>query len=284
MLTNKMISMLQLALWLSFFFTSTWAFSAPNPKSSPNVFDTFDTFIEMRTGFGKGNGASEEVYWMGEGQLYDSPSGKILANVDGFDVSRGIEIADGHVRQFSRKIFWFRDPGTNEIMTEYKGKPVKPIKYDWQVFDLKRGENEADPSMTPILPSVLKGPRLVPCMPVIPRFAGKEQMMFQCPLFIDVETHFGRYQAWEFYDYIIDTTFNENRPPSLAWSRQGPNPPFNADSGVMHFMGHRLTSFEDLPEHIQKVVNEDYPLFQSAPDGMEEVEMLEAALQTNGKS
>ena len=106
MLINKSISMLQLVLWLSFLSTATWAFSTPNPKSSPSTFDTFDTFIEMRTGFGQGNGSSEEVYWMGEGQLYDSPSGKILANVDGFDVSRGIEIADGHVRQFSRKIFF----------------------------------------------------------------------------------------------------------------------------------------------------------------------------------
>ena len=169
---------------------------------------------------------------------------------------------------------------TNELLTEFQGKPVMPIKYDWQVFDLKRGVNENDPSMVPILPSVVKGPRSVPCMPVTPRYAGKHVILYQAPLFIDIQTpQGGRYQAWEFYDYTLDTTHDINRPPSLSWSRQGSSPPFVEDgNGVMHFLGHRLTRFEDLPEHIVRLVEEDYSLFRAPPVDMGEVLRLEEEL------
>ncbi|GFH60854.1 hypothetical protein CTEN210_17330 [Chaetoceros tenuissimus] len=230
-------------------------------------------------------GSSDMVFWFGEGQLYESPSGKIIANIDGFDVSKGVYVGDGHIRQFSRKIFWFRDPVTNELITEYNGKEVHPIKYDWQVFDLKRGIG-ADPTMSTILPSVLKGPRSVPCMPVTPRYAGKDVLHYQCPLFIDIPIGNGKtYQAWEIYDYTLDLTHDVNRPPSLSWSRQGSNPPFIEDgNAVMHFLGHRLNKFEDLPDHIQEIVENEYDLFKSPPVDMGEVAKLEEELLEKKKA
>lgn len=235
-------------------------------------------------------GSSDVVFWMGEGHLYESPSGNVIAKVEGFDASRGIYMSDHHIRQFSRKIFWFRDPETNELIKEYKGKPVRPIRYDWQVFDFKRGtsSDNGDPSMVPILPTVLKGPRSVPCMPVTPRYAGKDVILFQCPLFINVETANGPYQAWEIYDYTLDLSHDVvNRPPSLSWSRQGSNPPFLEDgNGVMHFLGHRYDRFEDLPQHIKDLVNddeEDYGLFRAPPLNMEEIHLLEAKMLSSKK-
>jgi hypothetical protein len=238
----------------------------------------------------KSPGSSDVVFWMGEGHLYESPSGKIIAKVEGFDASRGMYMNEHHIRQFSRKIFWFRDPETNELIKEYKGKPVRPIRYDWQVFDFRRGKssnNVDDPSMVPILPTVLKGPRSVPCMPVTPRYAGKDVILFQCPLFINIETANGPYQAWEIYDYTLDLSHDAvNRPPSLSWSRQGSNPPFLEDgNGVMHFLGHRYDAFEDLPQHIKDLVNdhEEYRLFRAPPLNMEEIHLLEAKMLSSKK-
>lgn len=288
------------------------AFSVPLTGMTKNYEatnrDSFDSFVTMRTGIdlqrarqisnhpdnhnqnSKSPGSSDVVFWMGEGHLYESPSGNIIAKVEGFDASRGMYMNDHHIRQFSRKIFWFRDPETNELIKEYKGKSVRPIRYDWQVFDFKRGKsvNGGDPSMVPILPTVLKGPRSVPCMPVTPRYAGKDVILFQCPLFINIETANGPYQAWEIYDYTLDLSHDVvNRPPSLSWSRQGSNPPFLEDgNGVMHFLGHRFDAFEDLPQHIQDLVNdpqEEYNLFRAPPLNMEEIHSLEAKMFSSKK-
>eukprot|EP00591_Stephanopyxis_turris_P011417 CAMPEP_0195528290 /NCGR_PEP_ID=MMETSP0794_2-20130614/30369_1 /TAXON_ID=515487 /ORGANISM="Stephanopyxis turris, Strain CCMP 815" /LENGTH=299 /DNA_ID=CAMNT_0040659407 /DNA_START=603 /DNA_END=1502 /DNA_ORIENTATION=- len=256
---------------------------------------------------------SKTVFWTGQGQLYSAPSGKVLANIDGFDVCKAVRVSDDIVRQFSRKIFWFRDPNTNEIMTEFNGKPVRPIKYDFQVFDYKRGmakplpmplspssavpqsksldwDDEYDPGLVPINPSIVKsmGSRTVPCMPITTRYAGKGTLLYQMPLFIDIQTSKVSYQAWEFYDYTTDVTdcANEDKPPSISWSRQGDTPPFchNGD-GVMHFLGHRVNNFEDLPRHLRELVeNEDYEMFKNPPVDMEEVLELEAEFAAKMKA
>ena len=272
--------------------------NTPTTRLTKYNHDTFETWVNMRVGLS----SSDSVFWTGEGQLHESPSGKVLANFDGFDVSKGIRISEDHVRQFSRKIFWFRDPDTNELLTEYNGKPVKPIKYDWQVFDYKRGTFENgmigdDPGMTPIIPTIVRGPRKTPCFPVMPRYAGSNLMLFQVPLFIDIQTSQGKYQAWEFYDYTVDMIdnigSNYQRPPTVAWSRQGGNPPFveDGESGVMHFHGQRVNKFEELPEHMQRLVEKEYNLFRAPPFDMAEVNLLEEkmmnkmmAVATNGSS
>lgn len=243
--------------------------------------DSFDIFVKMRTGLGTGCGSSDLVFWTGEGELYESPSGKPLATLDGFEVSRAtyMDESKGHVRIFSRKIFWFRDLKTKEVLKEYDGQPVNPIKYDWQVFDLTRGQTENDdPLLIPIVPKVIKSPRAPPLMPIRPQIAGsRDQLLFQVPIFIDLKLpeDRGYYKAWEFYDYFIDLNFPANRPPSLAWTRSGSNPPFVSDErGVMHFHGYRVDSFEALPHHLQQLVKKEYPIFCEPPRDMDEVDAL----------
>ena len=284
------------------------ALAIPSPQRrvlTANQHDTFETFVTMRTGidlskkdadYDAGYTNDKVSFWTGQGQLFESPSGKLLANIDGFDVSKAIRINDNLVRQFSRKIFWFRDPITNLLMDEYQGEEVKPIKYDWQVFDYKRGkpvkvpphmdQQSNDPGLVPIMPSIVKGVRRVPCQPIIPRYAGPKTLLYQMPLFIDIETPRGRYQAWEFYDYTIDladgddSVVNFHRPPSVTWTRQGSNPPFASDGdGVMHFLGHRCDCFEDLPDHMKNLVEQDYHSFRGPPAGMDEVNELEEQLK-----
>jgi len=223
-------------------------------------------------------GSSDVVVWVGEGQLYESPSGKVIAKMDGFDVAKGVLIAPDHIRQFSRKIFWFRDPITNEILTEYKGEKVKPIKYDWQVFDYKRGEDVNN--MPTTIPSIVKGPRSVPMMPFTARYAGNDLLSFQCPLFIDLPLWNGKsYQAWEIYSYTMDLTHDRHKPPSVSWTRQGSCPPFiKGNNGVMHFLAHRIDSFDDLPTYMQELVEREYDLFKAPPVDMHEVRLLEEKL------
>ena len=277
---------------------------------------SFDAFVQMRSGLRPEEAKdvySDVVFWTADGELYESPSGSMIARIEGVETSRAVRLDDDVVRIFSRKLVWFLHPETYEIMTEFEGHAVNPIRYDAQVFDMKRGTATTTPrqqtmeqgdksveanaldgdALAPILPFVVRSTRLVPCMPITPRFGGTtDVLMFQVPLFIDIEIPLPpaptagagviaklngeatrRYQAWEFYDYFLD--LKSETTPVLSWMRQGSTPPFCTDgNGVMHARGHRVGSFEELPQTTQDYVNENYPLFHGPPTGMEEVDEL----------
>ena len=304
--------------------------------------NSLDAFVQMRSGLQPSTPHgqySNVVFWSADGELYESPSGKMLARIEGLECSHAVRLpkddSEDVVRIFSRKLVWFLHPETYEIMTEWKGQPVRPIRYDAQVFDMKQGQvigqlpvqppasgdnntstlnsfGMVDVMLTPIQPYVVRSTRLVPCMPITPRWGGSQNLlMFQVPLFIDIEIPIlpkkgeeqvdddtkpktRRYQAWEFYDYYLDlqqhpaedgTTTTSSKepiqqqasppPPVLSWMRQGSTPPFCRDgNGVMHARGHRVERFEDLPQTTQEYVHENYPLFQGPPQDMEEVDEL----------
>lgn len=252
--------------------------------------DSFDLFVKMRSGLGTGNGSNDIVFWTGEGEIYESPSGKLLAKIDGMEVSKAIYLdkEKDRARIFSRKIFWYRDKDTNEIITEFDGMPVQPIRYDWQVFDVERSttssanmntqQPQRDPLINPLTIQAVRSPRLTPPTPITPRIAGsKNQLWFNIPLFLDFKLPGGRgcYQAWELYDYSIDATFPDNRPPSLGFTRNGSIPPFvNDGRGVMHFQCNRVNTFDELSESLRSLIETDYVLFRTPPSNIEEVDRL----------
>lgn len=243
--------------------------------SKSQTHDPFEIWGKMRLGLGSGPGSNADgVFWVGGGSLYEAYSGKILATFEGFDIGKGIQLTDTHIRQLSRKIFWFRDPTTGEIMTEYKGKPVKPIVYESQMIDYHKGDDGA------ITYSVEASVRLLkdqlPKLEITSQMAGPHQMMINIPVFLDIpmpeERGGGRYQAWEFYDYNADPAFPADRPPTAVWCRQGSIPPFNMDSkAVLRFSGCRVDKYEDLPERMKMEVERAYPNFKEPPRDEKEV-------------
>mmetsp|Transcript_3208 Transcript_3208/g.9194 ORF Transcript_3208/g.9194 Transcript_3208/m.9194 type:complete len:330 (+) Transcript_3208:149-1138(+) len=304
-------------------YQSALAFSSPsstqkhlsvNGGTVPSKVDSFAEFCLMRLGLDPSSpssddscspspGASPNVYWVGTGELYEAYSGRLLATFEGFDVGRGDMVDDDgtHVRQFSRKIFWFRDPMTNEIMTEYNGTQVRPIRYDYQVFDYWRAPPLPDDDevalsadfscigteLPAILPSIVSGPREVPVMPITAETSGRNRLAFQCPVFIDVETPMGSYQAWENYHYTHDITYPEGQPSICVWARQGSNPPFVENGkGVMRSRAHRVDRYEDIPESIRELVEAEggeYQLFRHPPKDMAEIERLQEEERTRRK-
>lgn len=247
----------------------------PTLQSGSQTHDPFEIWGKMRLGLGTGPGSnSDGVFWVGGGSLYEAYSGKILATFEGFDIGKGVQLSDNHIRQLSRKIFWFRDPTTGEIMTEYNGKPVNPIVYESQMIDYHKGDNGS------ITYSVEASLRLLkdqlPEMEITSQMAGPHQMMINIPVFLDIpmpeEKGGGRYQAWEFYDYNVDPSFPADRPPTAVWCRQGSIPPFNMDSkAVLRFSGCRVDRYEDLPERMRMEVERAYPKFKEPPRDEEEV-------------
>ena len=240
--------------------------------------DPFEIWGKMRLGLGTGPGSNPDgVFWVGGGALYEVYSGKILAIFEGFDIGKGVQITDNHIRQLSRKIFWFRDPESNHILTQYEGKPVNPIVYDSQMIDYHRGSDGSITYSVEASLRVLKD--ALPKMKITSHMAGPQQMMINIPVFLDIPMPNtdnaadggGRYQAWEFYDYNVDPTFPQNRPPTAVWCRQGSVPPFNTDSkAVLRFSGYRVETYNDLPERMRVEVELAYPHFQEPPKDTED--------------
>lgn len=246
-----------------------------SPKQDSQLPDPFEVWGKMRLGLGSGPGSnSDGVFWVGGGALYEAYSGKQLAIFEGFDIGKGVQISDDRIRQISRKIFWFRDPITEEIMTEYDGKPVKPIIYDAQMIDYHRAE---DGSITYSVEASLRLLKdALPKMKITSQMVGPHQMMINIPVFLDVsipeERGGGRYQAWEFYDYNVDPSFPSDRPPTAIWARQGSVPPFNTDSeAVLRFSGYRVDNYDELPERMRVEVERSHPHFKQPPRDVEEV-------------
>ena len=255
----------------------------PSQSASP---DPFETWGKMRLGLGSGPGSNPNgVFWVGGGALYEVYSGKTLAIFEGFDIGKGVQLADNHIRQLSRKIFWFRDPESGEIMTQHDGKPVNPIVYDSQMIDYHKG---SDGSITYSVEASLRLLKdALPKMKITSHMAGPQQMMINIPVFLDIpmpkqDNKAGgesRYQAWEFYDYNVDPTFPADRPPTAVWCRQGSVPPFNMDSkAVLRFSGYRVETYEELPERMRMEVERAYPHFQGPPKDTDE-----AIFQANGR-
>jgi hypothetical protein len=247
-------------------------------QTSTETYDSFETWGKMRLGLGSGPGSnSQGVFWVGGGSLYEAYSGKQLAIFEGFDIGKGVQLSNNHIRQLSRKIFWFRDPKTGEIMEEYNGKPVKPIIYDCQMIDYHCGEDESITYSVEASLRLLKD--ALPEMKITSQMAGPNQMMINIPVFLDVpigdDKGGGRYQAWEFYDYNVDPAFPSDRPPTAVWCRQGSVPPFNMDSkAVLRFSGYRVDSFDELPERMKVEVERAHPHFKSPPKDENEVERI----------
>lgn len=273
--------------------------------------DPFAIWSKMRLGLGSGPGSHPAsvnlndinsatnntntggVFWVGSGALYHAYSGKIIALFEGFDIGKGVQLSPNHVRQLSRKIFWFKhpiskdNPQSGQIMKEYEGKEVKPIVYDCQMIDYHKDVESG--SITYSVEASLRNLKhQLPKMEIATQLVGSEQMMIQVPVFVDIpipsaKSNDGnyvdnndeekRYQAWEFYDYNLDLSFNPSKPPTAAWCRQGAVPPFNMNSNaVLRFSGCRVDSFEELPVGMREIVEREYPHFASPPRDEKEVE------------
>lgn len=121
----------------------------------------FQAFAELK--IGKPGGPS--VRWSVEGELFEYPTGRLLARVAGVDVCRRVDDdtqsaaierevrspktaqsslsrPDAKTTSISRKLLLFLDPETNEVMTEFEGRAVEPAAFPYRVVEYAFSSNE----------------------------------------------------------------------------------------------------------------------------------------------
>lgn len=240
----------------------------------------FAAWAEARTGSG------DPVYWYSVGTMNAYPSGEVLAVMEGFDTARSeIDPETGAVRQYSRKIYIFRDPDTGAVLREVAGQKVAPIAYPYQFITYARDgaggmlttvEQGAGPSFS----------RFGPSGGMTARKLG-DAVNFNAPVWLDFEVAPGvRYQAWENYDFFIQPEAAETAQRyQLSWVRYGALPVWTgAGNGVMQMTGWRVARFADLPDGIRRYVETEAPLWMQPPRGLEEIRALQSAVPDGGEA
>ncbi len=241
-------------------------------QSKPFTPELFKQFTTMRIG------AGEPVYWYCIGEVYEYPSGKLLAKVEGVDTAKLLkeESSDLKKVQLSRKIFFYRDPETNEIMREYNGEKVEPIAYPYQqiTYEFKNGK---------MLSGVVQGSE-----PRIQRIASTGNNLvrdfgslkiFSAPLFLN----FSGYQAYENYDFFVSEKAAKGVPKyQLSWVRRGSLPTFfGGGDSVFQLVSYRVDKYENLPESIRRVLEREAKMWMNPPKNLKEIEELQKAGQEN---
>ncbi len=231
--------------------------------------ELFERFLSARVGTGE-----SPVYWYSIGEVYSYPDGTLRARLEGFDTARLVRSSEDTTTayQLSRKIFVYRDAATNQVLSEVDGKPVQHIQYPYQYITYRL---EDDRLVTFVEQgSGARLTKLGPSDEITARRLGGVAI-FSAPLFLDLETPRGRYQAFEHYDFFLQPAGNP-QPNQLSWVRYGDLPPFlGPGKAIVHLVSWRVDSFEELPATIRGYVEQHATLWLQPPKDMAEIRALQ---------
>jgi hypothetical protein len=228
--------------------------------------ENFKQFTDMRVGTG------EPIYWYCIGEIYEYPGGKLVARVEGVDTARRVKDQSeaNKVLQISRKIFFYRNPKTNEIIRELDGKKVEPIAYPYQkiTYELRDGHMVA---------SVVQGrAQRVQQIESSGLFYVRQMggnLVFSSPLFLNL----GNYNAYENYDFFYAPKAKSNRTRyQLTWNRRGSLPPaFGGGDSVFQLVSYRVDKYYELPKTMRDALESDGPMWMSPPKDLAEIAELQ---------
>ncbi|MBX7170457.1 MAG: DUF1838 family protein [Pyrinomonadaceae bacterium] len=226
----------------------------------------FKEFTDMRVGTG------EPIYWYCIGEIYEYPSGKLVAKVEGIDTARRIKSESNatKVLQLSRKIFFYRDAKTNDLIRESNGMKVEPIAYPYQqiTYELK-GEK--------LFATVIQGkaPRVQKIESAGDYYVRNfgDNIIFSTPLFLN----FPNYKAYENYDFFYSPKAKNNQSKyQLTWNRRGNLPPFfGGGDSVFQLVSNRVDKYSDLPKTMRDALESDGKLWMNPPKDLAEIAELQ---------
>ena len=247
--------------------------SPSDPAAQGWTPERYDAWVKARAGEG------EPVYWYSQGTLRAFPGGELLYKLEGYDISNARRVSPTMTEQYSRKIYIYRDPVTNEVVRRVGDTDVEPIAYPYQfiTYELKDGD-------TPYLETFVEQGeeprvrRIGPGNEITVREIG-ENYLYTAPLFLDfpIPGTDTRYQTFENYDFVIPK--DADQPGFITFMRYGPLPEWASSDGItqgaMHMATWRLTDYADVPATLREFVEADAPLWQAPPTDLADIRRLQ---------
>ncbi len=246
---------------------------AATPFLAKGGFDSaaFKAWASARIGDG------QPIWWYSSGSVRAYPAGDLLFFMEGFDgaTSYWPDPKTNLVHQYNRKIYIFRDAKTGEVLREWKGKKVEPVAYPYQfiTYELKgdKVETMVEQGTKP------RVQRIGPGTDMTARKVG-DTYVFTAPVYLDFPIPGGekRYQAFENYDFFVNTNGRAKEPHQLSWLRHGPLGAWadGADS-IMHLVTWRVERWEDIAADLRRYIEKEQPLWRNPPKDLVEIRRLQ---------
>lgn len=242
------------------------------PASRDAAPEVLRTWVDARAGTGA------PVHWVSEGGVYDYPSGEKLLGMIGFDSSTVIwpDNPDGAVIHLTRKTYTYTDPVSGEILTEYKGRPVQPIAYPYQLIRYRMRDGRIYGDVEQGAGDNIQRIRSRNGMQV--RKLGRGTTAVTASVFLDFPIPGGgRYQAWENYDFFLHSNDMADEPHQLSWQRYGPLPPFAGEgNAIYHKLAWRVESQHEFPPALLEWARTEAPMWLQPPADLDEIRALQA--------
>lgn len=199
------------------------------------------------------------MYWYAIGDVFSAPRGTRELIIEGVDTAHVEVVSRTKVRQFSRKVFVFRDIETNEVVSQHQGKPLNRIAYDYQyiTYSLENGSLVAETTMgTGDSVVTLRGDRFY-------WRNLKDSFAISSPLFTE--------RGWiENYDF-----YGGNGMYHMAWCGSGPSTIVDTGHVMMEMSSVRMDSFNELPDSMKQYILEHAPKWQFPPKDLSEVTQIQ---------
>lgn len=233
--------------------------------------ESFKVWASARVGDG------QPIWWYSTGAVRAYPSGELLFFMEGFDSATSFrpDPKSNLVHQYNRKIYIFRDAKTGQILREWRGKKVEPVAYPYQfiTYELKGDKIETwvEQGAKP------RVQRIGPGTDMAVRKVG-DSYVFTAPVYLDFPIPGGdkRYQAFENYDFFVNTDGRTKEPHQLSWLRHGPLGAWadGADS-IMHLVTWRVEQWKDIPADLRTYIEQEQPLWRNPPKDLAEIRRLQ---------
>lgn len=256
------------------FLAAAMTVSAPAAAAAPDLGSaqgSLQALVKMRCSL---NPQQDEILWW-KGTVFAEQPGKKsypLMGFEGYNICRAEKQADGAYRLYTREIGFYRDLKTGKILEHWKN----PIS--GKVDDVIPVENDpVNMVMSPAMkvPWVVKGDSVMLSLN-IPLAYPNPLQPDQFPRASSGPTYFGSEHFMFFTSKsALANPRLDSAPVEYGWTRVGPWLPWmklGTHPGNLLYIaqGKKLTSFDQLPEDIQKLVRARYPKYEHAPETWEQ--------------